>query len=343
MITTLGTSISIRDTKEVDIDSILRLYGHSVTGEELKWALLYPLNGLASRSFAAVAPDGRVVGHAAGVVSRYRHKGSDITGIHPIFWIVDPAYRGKGIGTELMRKALSLGDFSFIIGGAEGSHAMYRLFGLDFKFDIYPHTKILDPLRYFRVTDGGLPKKIAKALYLMAGRAKRSARNTHGQGVELEPYNEDAVIQGRASGTVFLNSQNARHVKWLLSCPLLASNAFVIRHEKKAIGLAVCYVGDKSGIPTGRLVHMSHLGDDIGVWHAALSGIEAFFKEKGCAVISTLASHPVNIAALKEMGYVAAKKGRPFFLSDAGKRLSDVANGSWHLTFFEGDMAYRGV
>lgn len=343
MITALGTAISIRGTTEADIDGIRRLYGYGETCEELKWALLHPLNGCASRSFVAVAPDGKVAGHAAGIVSRYRYKGSELTGVHPVFWIVDPACRGKGIGAELMRKALALGDFSFIIGGAEGSHAMYPLFGLRFKFNIYPYHKILDPVRYLRMPGDDLPKKIAKTLYLMTGRVKKTAQAACGQGVELEPYKDGATVANQAPDAAFANSQNGSHINWLLSCPLLKAAAFVIKRDKKAVGIALCYINDKKGVRSGRLVHLSHLGSDIALWHAALCGLERFFRENGCAVISTLASHPANIEALKDLGYVAAKKGRPFFVSDAKQRLPDVADSSWHLTFFEGDMAYRGV
>jgi len=53
----------------------------------------------------------------------------------------------------------------------------------------------------------------------------------------------------------------------------------------------------------------------------------------------TLASHPLFVKALKDSGHFVTHE-LPFWLRDARKIFSDA---SWHLTYLEGDLAYRSM
>jgi hypothetical protein len=169
--------------------------------------------------------------------------------------------------------------------------------------------------------------------------------------ISLEEYNEKEAVQSRFSNSVFINAQERSHIHWLLDCPLCDTYAFSIKQDDKQLGIAICYIGkNKDDILTGRIVHLSYLGDDEDLWQNTILEIEQFFIDNGCLVVATLASYPTYIKALIDNGYskrphypVPAfnENGRPFFLRDPRKNLPDISDESFHWTFFEGDMSYR--
>ena len=133
----------------------------------------------------------------------------------------------------------------------------------------------------------------------------------------------------------------------------LHTYAFFIKQNDKQLGIAICYIGkNKEDVLTGRIVHLSYLGDDVDLWQNTILEIEQFFMDNGCLVVATLASHPIYIKALIDNGYsqrphypvpVFNENGRPFFLRDPKKKLPDISDKSFHWTFFEGDMSYRNL
>jgi hypothetical protein len=180
---------------------------------------------------------------------------------------------------------------------------------------------------------------------------KNRPSETHSDSISLEKYSIKETAQSRYSNATFVNAQESSHIQWLLSCPLCDTYAFSIQQNSRQLGVAVCTIcKNKDDILTGRIVHLSYLGDDLNPWQKTLFEIEQFLMRKGCLVATALASHPTYINTLIDMGYsqrssypVAAfnENGRPFFLRDPQNNLPDISNESFHWTFFEGDMAYR--
>lgn len=338
-----GGALLRRTTKD-DIESIRSLFSFRKSAKELEWLLSNPLDEKSFRSFVSISDDNRVIGHIGYVTCKYSYNGREIAGVHPISWIVSSAYRKGGIGIELMSKAIEHGDFAFMLGGTSATQKICPFFNFRQKFYVRIFYKILDPLDYFKSEDDPLPKKIAKTLFLLIGSLRRRAVASYSQNVSLDKYIDDQVIQKRSAKSVFHNSENNSHIDWLLSCPLLETHAFTIKHNNNPIGIAVCYVNKNKNILTGRIAHLSYLGDDVMIWCGALYKIEQFLKDRGCAVISTLASHSTYITSLKDSGYICRRKNRiPFFLRDNKKIFSDISDDSWHITFLEGDMGYRGA
>ena len=81
------------------------------------------------------------------------------------------------------------------------------------------------------------------------------------------------------------------------------------------------------------------MGDDISDWSNTLCLINRFFKNKGCCVVTAMASHPKYIKSLISAGYVLLRRS-PFWLRD---RNGNFDNAEWHLTFAEGDLGYRNI
>jgi GNAT superfamily N-acetyltransferase len=316
----------IRRTTRGDISSIEELYSHTKNKIELSWLLPDPLDHNPFRSFVAVS-DNKIVGHIGYVISKFKYNESEFSGVHPQAWIVSPEYRRHGIGSKLIHNVLDMGDFSYLIGGSKATMRIFPFLGFKLKFFVLEYVKPLESL--------------------YTTQAPKTVKDT----ISLEEYNKKEASQNPSPNAAFINAQESGHIKWLLDCPLCDTYAFSIKQDGKQLGIAVCYTGkNKDDVLTGRIVHLSYLGDVLDPWQNTLSEIEQFFMDKGCLVVTTLASHPTYINALIDNGYsqrpnypvsVFNENGRPFLLRDPQNSLSDIPEESFHWTFLEGDMGYR--
>jgi len=318
----------IRRTTRDDIGAIEELYSHTKNNIELSWLLPDPLDHNPFRSFVAVS-DNKIVGHIGYVISKFKYNESEFVGVHPQVWIVSPEYRSHGIGLKLIHKVLDMGDFSYLVGGSKATMRIFPSLGFKLKFFVLEYVKPLESL--------------------YTTQASETDKDT----ISLEEYSKKEAVQNQSSNSVFINAQESSHIKWLLDCPLCDTYAFSIKQDGKQLGIAVCYTGkNKDDILTGRIVHLSYLGDDLDPWQNTLFEIEQFFMDIGCLVVATLASHPTYTNALIDNGYsqrpnypVSAfnQNGRPFFLRDPQNNLPDIPDESFHWTFLEGDMGYRNL
>jgi hypothetical protein len=316
----------IRRTTRDDIAAIEELYFHTKNNVELNWLLPDTLDQNTFRSFVAVS-DNRIVGHISYVMCKFKYNETEFSGVHPHAWIVSPEYRGSGAGSKLMHTVFDMGDFSYFIGGTKATQTVVPWMGFKLKFFVLEYVKSLE------------------------SPCAADASSADKKPLSLEKYKQKDTVWIPASKGVFTNAQDSSHIGWVLDCPLCDTHAFSIKQDGKHPGLAVCYIGkSKDDILTGRIVHLSYLGDRLDPWQKALFEIEKFFMDKGCLVVAALASHPTFVNALIENGYTQRPKypasifngcGRPFFLRDPQKNLQDIPDESFHLTFLEGDMGYR--
>lgn len=316
----------IRRTTKDDIGAIEELYSHTKNSDELGWLLPDPLAHNPFRSFVAVF-DNKIVGHIGYTVSKFICNESSFSGIHPQAWIVSSEYRHYGIGSKLIHKVFDMADFSYVIGGSQTSQSIFPLLGFKLKFFVPEYVK---PLESLYTTPPSITDKHT---------------------ISLEKYSKKEAVKIQSSNAAFVNAQESSHIKWVLDCPLCDTYAFSIKHNGKQLGIAVCYTGKNiDGSLTGRIVHLSYLGDNIYLWQNTLSEIEKFFINKGCLVVTTLASHPIYINALLDNGYsqrpnypipAFKKNGRPFFLRDPQNILPDIPDEFFHWTFLEADLGYR--
>ena len=318
----------IRRTSKDDIPAIVELYSHTKNNVELGWLLPDPLKYNPFRSFVAVS-DNKIVGHVGYVISKFKYNELEFSGVHPQAWIVAPEYRKQGVGLELMTKVLDMGDFSYLIGGSRATMRIFPSLGFELKFYVQEYIKSLKSFH------------------------THPSSGTEKNGISLEEYNTKELIQSQFVSAVFANAQKSSHVQWVLDCPLCDTYAFSIRQNDKPKGIVVCYIGkNRDGILTGRIVHLSNLGDELDAWQSTIFKVEQFFMDNGCSVAATLASHPSYINALINNGYsqrphypvpVFNENGRPFFLRDPKEKLSEIPDAAFHWTFLEGDMAYRNL
>ena len=338
----------IRRSTAHDIAAISSLissfYGQKSSEAELNWALSDPWNKDAYRSFVALNKDNKVVGHIGYVAYKYKFKGSIFTGVHPVSWIVATDASGP-VGLILMKKAIEIGQggFTYIIGGSGITQEIAKLFRFRLAFHIDNYFKVINWAGYFKMQKGVFTRKILKTLLTFLKSIKLIQVKACIPQIELEKY-VGGDIEFPLDDNTLCNDLSGKDVNWLLECPLLDTEAFLIKWKGKSIGCAILYIKERpDNFKTGRIVHLSYIGSNEYLWCGVIAQLERFLKEKGCAVISTLANHPVFKKSLSLSGYIPTRQRRPIFVRDSSNAFSNIPRNSLHLTFCEGDLGYRGM
>lgn len=344
-----GVSRSIiRKTTESDLDGIRDLYGenHSDSSairrrKNQPWEWLLMDNDM-NNSFRSVVAldDNKVIGHIGYIRSYYHFSGKRYVGVHPLAWNVEEKHRGL-LGLSLFSNTMKECDFNLMAGGTERAQKIYR--ALNFNIVTYGKrfTKVLKPIKYYKILSGSVSIRIARTLIHSRGLLKKSRISSRKGSDETEVKATDIhKFEYEVDESVMANIPEEKYIDWILNCPVVNTYLFSISAEGKPCGFAICYTQKTDNdILVGRIVHISNLGSEPKIWRQVIHHLEKFFRTEGCAIISTLATYPVFIRALNQSGYI--------FRTESGiwikGKLPDIPQDSWHLTYLEGDLGYRGL
>ncbi len=256
---------------------------------------------------------GEVVGHVAILKCRYRVGHRQLMGVHPFLWMVEPGDRGQA-GFMLGRNILNEGDFLVILGGTPTTRAILT----SRKFEQMAEA------REYRMAQppGAGPLHLVKAggFELVAGHSGL----------------EEAVAP---DSDVIVNQAAPAHLEWLADCPDLESHLLVLKRGGRSLGPLLLFVNRETTPVSGRLVYLPCLGEDPQLWLEALAAISHEFTRLGCGCWTLLATHPALVQACESAGALASGR-RPVWIKDHN---SVLPSQSWHLTYLEGDLAYRRV
>lgn len=326
--------ILIRQTTDADLEGVAKLWHPRRRDPAIfRWLLADPEGRL--RSFVAVAGE-KIVGHIGYIISDYRFNGASYKGVFTIEWLVDEA-SGKQAALPLYSKVLQLGDFTFVIGGTEVVWKIYPLLKFKTPLQVSRFLKVTRPLPYLKALNHDPLRKILKTGYYSRGLLLHKPLPGNDD-LALVPYQGDAPALLESNLTV-ANEARKEHIEWLMKVPGMDAYPFTLCQGGKAIGTALCYVQEIEGVVCGRIVHVSYLGKEVRFWRQLLHQLEQFLTQKGCCIITTLACDAHFVQALKENGHVVLRKS-PFWLRDPKRRFEGA---SWHLTYLEGDLAYRDM
>lgn len=302
------TDVVVRATEERDLPRISdlteKVFGLRRGVDVLGWLLTRAPRRV--ESWVAERGD-EIVGHTAVVRSRYGANGAWATGAHAFLWMVDERFRGDA-GMMLGRTIVGYGDFLIVLGGTATTQA------------------ILTGRRFVQV---------AEAKEFRFSREPETAAER-----VLRLVEGDAA--GEASSrpeTVTANEAAADHLAWLAGCPELEAARFTLERDGRPLGPVLLYVNRRASPVSGRIVHLPFLGDDDAAWSAALAAVGRELARRGCRTWSALATHPAAAGACAAAGAEVAGT-RPVWVRERHKILGPEA---WHLTYLEGDLAYRRV
>jgi hypothetical protein len=333
----------IRPSTGNDIPFIDGLYPFSRL-KVLHWILTDPENSNRYRSFVAHAGNGEVIGHIGYVKGSYVFGHDECIGIHPIEWVVSAKHRRESIGRQLMDAVFDLGDFSLIIGGSTLGQMAFPRFGFEMKLECLEYEKIIEAVPYMRSIKGTLKNRTFAVYMLIKSFTNRIRSKSHDRDVWLRPYQGDLIDRRHIDTDIIKNEPNEKIIEHFCHCPSVEGHAFTAMKGEIPAGIVMCYL--KQGVDRivrGRIVHTSFLGNDPDLWTGVIEQTERFLISKGCAVISTFASHPSFRMALTRCGYVFNRYRRPVFFRDPRRLFVSLPNESWHLTYLEGDLGYRDL
>ena len=312
--------VEIRQTEYKDLEAISKLYHGEKTIEELHW-LLHDFDSPGTyRSFIAVDKNNVVVGHIGYIISEYTINGKRVKGVHNMLWITSPDAVGFA-GLKLVSKTSSLGDFRFAIGSSESSAKIFPSIKYNFMFQIPLYIKFLIP-------------------------SLKKLQNKSKTGISIRTLSlKDEDIDRESSLDILTNVESTNHLKWILDCPFHEKKAFSIYNKEKCIGSAICFINSRFGfLKTGRIIHISYLGEDELVWNVALSLLESYFKSRKCYLISIPVTTKVVKKAVINRNYKTFKKlSKPFYLNNENNALAKMEHNQYYLTFLEADLSYRNV
>jgi len=337
----------IRRSTAHDIAAISSLissfYGQKSSEAELNWALSDPMDKDTYRSVVAVK-DNKVVGHIGYVAHKYKFNGSSFKGVHPVSWIVATDTPGP-VGIILMKKIIEIGQggFTYIIGGSGITQEIAKLFRFRLAFHIDNYFRVVSWAGYIKMQNGAFIKKLLKTLLTFVKSTKLIRCKEYIPQIELEKYTGGG-IEFPIDNSTFCNDLGEKDIVWLLESPSLNTEAFLIKRKGKTIGCAILYIKERpDNFKTGRIVHLSYIGSNEYLWYDAIAQLEQVLRAKGCAVISTLATHPAFKKALTQNRYISVGQGRPVFIRDSSNVFRNIPKDCLHLTFCEADLGYRGM
>ena len=300
--------VRLRPGVEADLERLSDLtesvYGLRRAPEVLRWLLFDGPPGPEVESLVAEKRR-RVVGHVAALNSRYRIHDRFAKGAHRMLWMVEQGSRGAA-GVPL-GGSVPDAEFEVVLGGT-------------------PTTQSILVLRGFERVGEACELRLATAAGL---------KGASGPEVELLPYDPRAVAPVNVADQL-VNVADPGHLAWLAACPEHDGFLFTLGSGGRTLGPVLLYVNRANDPPTGRIVHLPYLTDDVA---PALRAALAELARQGCAQATVLVTDDALRDAAESLGGETVYRRPLWFRSPNG----EINPGSFYLTYMEGDLAYRRV
>jgi hypothetical protein len=274
-----------------------------------------------------------IVGHVGYLVSTFRTGSTQQAGVYPILWKVREGCVG-GVGLRLLARALPFGDFSFIMGGSAAAQKLYGVFGYRMLFEVPTYHRVVNLRDLGSRLVSRRTARVVQKRFSTLFRSRTPSPDDGGVRVVVRTDHGD-LPSHRVPGDVMENALQAPHLQWILACPDVDAYCLSLDVKGRDAGVAVCYVRPLRHGLLGTVVHVPYLGNRQEQWSAAIRQIDAFLVSKGCSRITVMASDPVFADALSRCGF-AVDRRLPFWFRGGGEPPR-----AWHLTYLEGDLAYR--
>ncbi len=334
---------SVRRIKEDDFEAVSALYNGRKSIEELKWLYTNPNNSKMYNAFIAVNKNNEIIGEIAYSLSTYVQGDQIVKGAIPFNWKIIDNYKGLA-GILLFKKVLSLGDFSFAIGGTNKAFSLFPLFKFKESFRIHQFYKILDLYEFSKSFKRKSKRKTLGMIgYLLPSFFYKSHRNLYPD-VEFLKYTGLNFIKEQNLNKTFKKEISKNYVDWLLACPVVQSYAYLIKKGNINYGICVLYIAKTKKYKRGRIVHLPFLGNDKRLWNTVISQCTHIFRKEKCSFITAQSYNQFVTSGYLDTGFIKIDKhNHPLFIKDPKNKLKSINLEDWHLQYSEGDKFYRGL
>jgi len=275
------------------------------------------------------------------MLSVYSQEDQKINGAIPFNWKIIDNYKGLA-GILLFKKVLSLGDFSFAIGGTNEALSLFPLFKLKETLRIHQFYKILDLCKFSRSFKRKNKKKTLGMIgYLLPSFFYKTNKDVYPD-LKFIRYTGLNYTKEQNTKNVFRKEITKNYIDWLLACPVAQSYAFTIKKGNINYGVCVLYIKKIKKYNRGRIIHLPFLGDNKSLWNAVISQCIKIFKKEKCSFITAQSYNQVVTSGYLNAGFIKIDKhSHPVYTKDTKKQLESVNLKNWHLQYSEGDKAYR--
>lgn len=332
----------IRRIEEKDFKAVSALYNGRKSVEELQWLFTNPADPSIYNAFVAIKDQNKLIGVIGYVKSIYTQNNLQYSGTIPISWKLESNYKGMA-GVLLFKKVLNLGDFGITIEGSKTAIDLYALFKYKYVSEIQQNYKILDLKKAFKsLHRNNFIKTIGMFGYLLPSYFINSKKKTLYNDIELIKYDGSNYPESMEYNSVFKKEINKNYYDWLLNCPVLKTQGFIIKKGGVFFGTVVLYIKEEENIKKGRIIHLPYLGNDIKIWKSVIGKCITYLKDQNCCIVDSLAHNDMNSESYIQSGFINIKKhSKPLYIKDPNHLLNTIDLNNWFLQYSEGDKGYR--
>lgn len=332
----------IRKLVDTDLPEVEKLFTGKKVLSELRWLFSDPDNESEINAYVAVI-DGKIAGVLGYSFTDFALNGKLLKGIIPMSWMVAEEHRGLA-GIQLLKEVLKQGEFGFAITLSKTAIQVFPIAKLKLRTHAAVYQKILWPYSI----KSGIKKYIFSVFGFVYGKicglfSRRDNDLKFKSLSDTEIILEHGEVLKRTPG--FSNYVTLNKIRWLLRCPVIdKKRCFQIKIKDTVIGYVVCYIKkNKRGVTRGRIIHISYLGEETGIWKQVINGTEKLLRKEGCRIVTVLAKNKTLVEAIRESGYSATSKNFGIYFNDKLTDIPESAIDSWNLTFAISDKGYRGI
>jgi hypothetical protein len=310
----------------------------AVAPDVLRWKYLEPRPGVEGpRSLVAREAGGRIVGHLGLARTCWRLAGSDrrVSALHMLDWLADPGH--KGIGARLMRRANTLAETQYGLGGTVIARKVAARAGYVPGEPVPVFRRAIRPSHRLRES-GPWPGRLARAardgVRRWLDRPERAAPATLRAVDRFGPEVEAAL--GRADGPLLFTDRAPEVLNAVLAYPRGGPRGYVVEISGREEGFAVLAVLGRGRVRVGKVVEAFLPGRDASAWLAADLALAAELARLGADVAIAFGPNPWEAEGLRRAGFRHAFD-LDFHLRDRSGLLP--AGVPRHLSFLEADYA----
>ena len=275
----------------------------------------------------------------ARVVGRYTH---DL--------LVDPEYRGAGLGKLIVKHAYDLGDF--YAGGmwmTGQCHKIHQQVGFEDVANLVTYTAVLDPAS-FSARRGFSPLKamlsraglgVTRAFAMRRARALHSgARNTLSVVKQLDPAH-DAAWLDLAQTYAITRVRDAAYLNWKYGGHPILDYRVVVATDNGAPRGFLVWRPAPAGATETRAVIVDFLvaKDDARTLQEMAARVLIDADAAGIDAVATIATQPFAVAALKPLGFIAGGSQNAWVIAHWKDTLPSNALDAtqWHMCMGDSD------
>ncbi len=331
-------SETIRAIEPKDLHKVATLWSPPAKTDTLKWLWTDPENHDRLNAFVAINNDDQIIGVIAYTIATYTYGGKAIKGLFPFSWKVDASHKGFA-GIALMKKVLTCSEFTMAIGGTDFSTKLYPLFKFKQVTERYKFYKVVNPIYFYKSMQGSRKRRILKTCALLPSFFKYRPKKLKNNDIVLVEHQENMPEVPLYNNSVIQRQTSNNYLKWLALCPKGEITIFHIQNGRRRIGICIALISSYRNTRVGRIVHVSHLGDDLDLWKDCFQRLFEFFLSNQCCAVLAVSSEKTATTALSEV-MQKFMISEPVLIKDPSGKMNDYDTERWHIQFSEGDTAF---